>query len=45
MDERLTIGAGEGAIRPLKVQRAGRAVMAPEELLRGFPISKGTILQ
>jgi methionyl-tRNA formyltransferase len=44
IDERLTVAAGSGAIRPLHVQRAGRAVMAPEELLRGFAIAKGTIL-
>jgi methionyl-tRNA formyltransferase len=45
LDDRLTIAAGIGAIRPLKVQRAGRAPMTPEELLRGFPIPKGTVLQ
>src|SRR3954452_22678409 len=43
LDE-LTIACGTGAIRPLKVQRAGRAPMTPEELLRGFSIGKGTIL-
>ena len=32
------------AIRPLLVQRAGRGPMSPSELLRGFAISKGTIL-
>ncbi|NUR45744.1 MAG: methionyl-tRNA formyltransferase [Sphingomonas sp.] len=41
----LTISCGDGAIRPLQVQRAGRGVMTPEELLRGFPIPKGTILK
>jgi methionyl-tRNA formyltransferase len=45
INDQLTIAAGEGAIRPLQVQRAGRAAMTPEELLRGFPIPKGTILQ
>jgi methionyl-tRNA formyltransferase len=44
LDDQLTIAAGVGAIRPLKVQRAGRAPMTPEELLRGFPIPKGAIL-
>jgi methionyl-tRNA formyltransferase len=40
----LTIACGTGAIRPLKVQRAGRAPMTPEELLRGFKIAEGSIL-
>ena len=44
LDDRLTIATGGGAIRPLKVQRAGRAPMSPEELLRGFAIPVGTIL-
>jgi methionyl-tRNA formyltransferase len=44
LDDLLTIACGSGYIRPLKVQRAGRGVMAPEELLRGFPVAKGTIL-
>jgi methionyl-tRNA formyltransferase len=44
LDECLNVACGEGYIRPLKVQRAGRGVMAPGELLRGFPIAKGTIL-
>jgi methionyl-tRNA formyltransferase len=44
IDDGLTIDCGDGAIRPLQVQRAGRGVMAPGELLRGFPIPKGTIL-
>lgn len=43
LDERLTIACGDGAIRPLKVQRAGRGPMAPLELLRGFEVPKGTI--
>jgi methionyl-tRNA formyltransferase len=44
LDERLTTSTAEGAIRPIKVQRAGRAAMSPEELLRGFNIPKGTVL-
>jgi methionyl-tRNA formyltransferase len=45
LDDELTIAAGEGAIRPLKVQRAGRGAMKPEELLRGFAIATGTVLR
>jgi methionyl-tRNA formyltransferase len=45
LDDQLTIAAGHGAIRPLKVQRAGRAPMSVEELLRGFKIPKGSVLK
>jgi len=45
LDSSMTVAAGSGAIRPLKVQRAGRSAMAPEELLRGFELPKGTFLQ
>jgi len=44
LDDHLTIGTGSGSIRPIKVQRAGRAPMGPDDLLRGFPIAKGTKL-
>ena len=45
MDDDLTIACGTGCIRPIKVQRAGRAPMSPGDLLRGFSIPKGTILK
>ena len=44
LDDCLNIACGSGLVRPLKVQRAGRGVMPVGELLRGFPIAKGTIL-
>jgi len=44
LDDMLLIKCGEGAIRPTLVQRAGRSAMTPGELLRGFPIAKGTVL-
>jgi len=44
VDGDLSIACGTGAIRPTLVQRAGRAAMAPAELLRGFPIPAGTRL-
>jgi methionyl-tRNA formyltransferase len=44
LDEKLNIACGEGSIRPTLVQRAGRAAMSAEELLRGFPIPPGTHL-
>ena len=45
LDDCLSVACGKGYIRPLKAQRAGRASMTPGELLRGFPIPKGTILK
>lgn len=44
LDDCLSIACGSGYVRPLKVQRAGRGVMTPGDLLRGFAIPKGTIL-
>jgi methionyl-tRNA formyltransferase len=45
LDDCLCIACGTGFIRPLQVQRAGRGVMTPGELLRGFAIPKGAILR
>jgi methionyl-tRNA formyltransferase len=45
MDGQLTIGCGDGAIRPMTLQRAGRGMMDTLEFLRGFPIPPGTILK
>jgi methionyl-tRNA formyltransferase len=44
LDDCLTIACGSGYARPLKVQRAGRGAMTVGELLRGYPIPKGTVL-
>lgn len=44
LDGQLTIGCGEGAIRPLIVQRAGRPAMETAALLRGRAILAGTVL-
>ena len=45
LDECLTIACGSGYVRPLKVQRAGKGTMSPGDLLRGFAVPKGTIVQ
>ena len=45
LDDCLNVACGQGYIRPLKVQRAGRGAMTPGELLRGFPIPRGTVLK
>lgn len=44
LDSRLLIACGEGALRPLRVQRAGRAAMDTAALLRGFALPPGMIL-
>jgi methionyl-tRNA formyltransferase len=40
----LTVACGAGALRILKVQRAGKGVMEAGELLRGFALPIGTKL-
>ena len=44
LDNALTIACGEGAVRLVRLQRAGKAVMEARELLRGFAVPKGTTL-
>ncbi len=44
LDDGLTIACGQGAIRPLIVQRAGRPAMDTAALLRGRAIPAGTVL-
>ena len=44
LDDRLTIACGEGAIRVLQAQRAGKRPMTADELLRGFALPAGTQL-
>lgn len=44
LDDALTIACGEGAVRLVKVQRAGGKAMAADELLKGFAVPRGTVL-
>lgn len=44
IDDTLAIACGDGVLRPTAVQRAGRNVMTPAELLRGFPLPPGSRL-
>jgi methionyl-tRNA formyltransferase len=44
LDDALTIACGDGALRLVRVQRAGKAVMAADELLRDFALPPGTRL-
>ena len=44
IDEAPTIACGTGALRPLRLQRPGRAAMTAAEFLRGFALPPGTVL-
>ena len=41
LDDQLTIACGEGAVRILELQRAGKAPMKAAEFLRGTPLKAG----
>jgi methionyl-tRNA formyltransferase len=41
LDDRLTIACGQGALRVIRLQRAGRAPMQAQEFLRGFALKPG----
>lgn len=41
LDDQLTIACGEGAVRLLNVQRAGKKPQKPDEFLRGFVLNAG----
>jgi methionyl-tRNA formyltransferase len=42
IDDQLTIACNPGSIRPVLVQRAGKAAMSAAELLRGYAMPAGT---
>jgi methionyl-tRNA formyltransferase len=44
LDDNLTVACGNGGLRLIKVQRAGKSVMSAEELLKGFALVRGTQL-
>ncbi|HEY3891874.1 MAG TPA: methionyl-tRNA formyltransferase [Bradyrhizobium sp.] len=44
LDDRLSVACGEGAIRILELQRAGKAPMKAAEFLRGTPLPAGARL-
>jgi methionyl-tRNA formyltransferase len=41
LDDKFTIACGEGALRPTKLQRAGKAAMNTKDFLRGFTPPEG----
>jgi len=44
LDDELTVACGDGALRLTRLQRAGKSAMTTSELLRGFPLKKGELL-
>ena len=45
LDDRLTVACGEGAVRLIELQRAGKTPLRSEAFLRGFPLPRGTLLR
>jgi methionyl-tRNA formyltransferase len=45
LGDRLTVACGDGAVRLLELQRAGRQAMKADEFIRGTPIAAGTRLR
>lgn len=44
IDDALTIACGDGAIRLLRLQRAGKGAVSAEDFLRGKPLGAGAVL-
>ena len=44
LDDALTVACGEGAVRLLRLQRAGKGAQDVDVFLRGFPVVRGAIL-
>ena len=44
LDDELTIACGYGALRPTRIQRAGKPAMDTADLLRGYSLPEGTRL-
>jgi methionyl-tRNA formyltransferase len=44
LDENLTIACGQGAVRLVEVQRAGKRPMSAEDFLRGAALAPRTVL-
>jgi methionyl-tRNA formyltransferase len=45
LDEQLTVACGNAALRPLKLQRAGRPALSAAEFMRGKTVPVGTVLR
>jgi methionyl-tRNA formyltransferase len=44
LDDKLTIACGEGAVRLVELQRAGKQPMQTDEFLHGTPVARATVL-
>ncbi len=44
LEDGLRVACGDGVVRLLRVQRAGKSAQSAEEMLRGFPLPAGTVL-
>ncbi len=44
LDDKLTIACGEGSVRLVELQRAGRQPIKADEFLRGTPVARETVL-
>jgi methionyl-tRNA formyltransferase len=44
LNDRLTVACGDGAVRLVEVQRAGKQPMRAEDFLRGTPIGRDRVL-
>jgi len=44
LDDKLTIACGDGAVRLVELQRAGKQPMQADEFLRGAPVARGAVL-
>ncbi len=44
LDDNLTIACGDGAVRLLEIQRAGKQPMKAQDFLRGTAVAPGTVL-
>ena len=42
LDDMLTVTCGTGAVKLLRLQRAGKGAQDSETFLRGWPVAKGT---
>lgn len=42
LDDRLAVACGEGAVRPLTLQREGKGALSTDAFLRGTPVPAGT---
>ena len=45
LDDQLTVACGDGAVRVVELQRAGRQPMNAEAFLRGTPVARGSELR